>query len=95
MKYTTIFAAFVAAASAAATPGKRWGDGCLTSSEANTIVAKFASVLEAVDYNGQIPNVTAVQVLAPNYVEYSDSILSLEHAPVRINEMCPIVCSII
>ena len=56
---------------------------CLPDSQASTIVAKFVSILEGVEYQGQSPNVTASQVVAPNYVEYSDSILSLEKAPVR------------
>lgn len=55
---------------------------CLTDYQATTIVNKFVSILEGVEYQGQSPNVTAQQVVAPNYVEYSDSILSLEKAPV-------------
>jgi hypothetical protein len=79
MKCATFLAGLAAVSSVLATPEKRW---CLTSGEANTIVAKFASILEGVHYHGQIPNITAKQVVAKNYVEYSDSILSLEQAPV-------------
>ena len=84
MKLNTIFLYLAAIASAAASPTeKRWGYGnCLTDEQANKIVAKFASILEGVDYQGQSPNVTAKQVVAKNYVEYSDSILSLEGDPV-------------
>jgi len=82
MKYTTIVAsAFALGASfvtAAPSLEKRF---CLTTKEAETIVAKFISVLEGVDYEGQSPNVTAVDVVAADYHEYSDSIQSLEDVP--------------
>ena len=79
MKYSILLAGLATVSSVLAAPEKRW---CLTDSKANTIVAKFQSVLEGVDYNGQSPNITAKQVVAKNYIEYSDSILSLEGAPV-------------
>jgi hypothetical protein len=84
MKLNTILASLAAIAYATASPTeKRGGYGnCLTDEQANTIVAKYASILEGVEYQGQSPNVTAEQVVAKNYVEYSDSILSLEDAPV-------------
>lgn len=82
MRFATLFGALAATSAVSATAiEKRYG-GCLTTHQATTIVNKFISILEGVDYNGQIPNITAEQVVASNYVEYSDSILSLENAPV-------------
>jgi hypothetical protein len=45
-------------------------------------VNKYISILQNQTYNGQSPVATANQIIASNYVEYSDSILSLEKAPV-------------
>jgi hypothetical protein len=56
--------------------------GCLNSFLAQQIVNKYISILENQPYNGQDVNTTAQQIIASNYVEYSDSILSLEKAPV-------------
>ena len=56
--------------------------GCLNSFLANQIVTKYISILENQPYQGQSVNTTALQIIASNYVEYSDSILSLEKAPV-------------
>ena len=83
MKYATVIASALALAtsvvSAAPSLEKRH---CLTDAEAATIIAKFTSILEGVDYNGQTPDITAKQVVAKHYTEYSDSILSLEGTPV-------------
>ena len=81
MRFATIFGGLAVVSAVSAIPTEKRG-GCLSTSQATTIVNKFISILEGVDYNGQIPNVTAVQVVAKNYVEYSDSILSLEDVPV-------------
>lgn len=85
MKFTVVAAIAAFAASAAAAPEvateKRWF-GCLNQWQAETIVNKYISILEGSDYNGQSPNVTADQIIAEDYTEYSDSILSLEKAPV-------------
>ena len=56
---------------------------CLQSFEAQLIVNKYISILENKSYLGQSPSSTANQVIAADYVEYSDSILSLEKAAVR------------
>lgn len=58
--------------------------GCLLPSKAQAIVNKYISILQNQTYNGQSPVATANQIIASNYVEYSDSILSLEKAPVSI-----------
>jgi hypothetical protein len=81
MRFATIFGALAAVSAVSAIPTEKRG-GCLSTGQATTIVNKFISILEGVDYNGQIPNITAKQVVAKNYIEYSDSILSLEQAPV-------------
>ena len=49
---------------------------------------KYISILENQPYFGQSVNATADQIIATNYVEYSDSILSLEKAPVRTLLSC-------
>lgn len=100
MKLTSIVLGLAAATpTALATPGGRWHGGghgyCLSYYEAETIVNKFISILENVDYKGQSPAVTAKQVVAEDYIEYSDSILSLEGAPVRIHSFTkPFVLSL-
>ncbi|KAH9826053.1 hypothetical protein Tdes44962_MAKER03836 [Teratosphaeria destructans] len=57
--------------------------GILTQWQANTIVGKYSAVLQGQGYDGMTISQTAASVVAPNYVEISDSILSLEGAPVR------------
>ena len=83
MRFTTVLAALAAATCVSAAPAdeKRW-QHCLTSAQAEVIVDKFLSILEGVNYHGQSPNITAKQIVAEDYVEYSDSILSLEKQPV-------------
>jgi hypothetical protein len=49
----------------------------LTQTKAEEIVNKFKSVLEGVDYKGKTPFQTTQDVVAENYIEYSDSIQSL------------------
>lgn len=75
MKLITILASLAAIGTASAAPAEKF---CLSDDQASVIVSKFASVLEGASYQGQNPNKTALQVVARNYVEYSDSILSLE-----------------
>jgi len=86
MKFTVVAAVAALASSVAGAPGvateKRWF-GCLNQWQAETIVNKYISIMEGADYKGQSPNVTADQIIAKDYTEYSDSILSLEKAPVR------------
>ncbi|KAF2774121.1 hypothetical protein EJ03DRAFT_322721 [Teratosphaeria nubilosa] len=55
--------------------------GILTQWQANTIVGKYSAVLQGQGYDGMTINETAASVVAPSYVEISDSILSLEGAP--------------
>jgi hypothetical protein len=64
----------------------------LTPSDAEQIVNKYISILQNQTYYGQSVQTTASQIIAPNYVEYSDSILSLEQAPVSLSQIhaaCP------
>jgi hypothetical protein len=56
--------------------------GCLNAFSAQQIVDKYASILENQPYYGQSVNTTAGQIIASNYLEYPDSIFSLEKAPV-------------
>lgn len=56
--------------------------GCLNTFTAQQIVNQYSSILQNQSYNGQSPQATAQQIIASNYIEYSDSILSLEKAPV-------------
>jgi len=78
MKFSTIASGLALASAAAASPLQR----CLTQQQGNTIVNKFISILEDKSYNGQSANATAEALIANDYVEISDSILSLEGAPV-------------
>jgi hypothetical protein len=49
----------------------------LTQWQAEDIVNKFKSVLEGVSYKGKTPLETTKEVVAENYIEYSDSIQSI------------------
>jgi hypothetical protein len=62
-----------------------FGFGCLNAFFALEIVNKYISILENQPYYGQSVNTTAEQIIASNYLEYSDSMLSLEKAPVCSN----------
>lgn len=78
MKFTTVAAATLAlATSAFAAP--TWSN-CLAQSEAESIVNQYISILTHSDI--QTANATAQALLADDYEEISDSILSLEGQPV-------------
>lgn len=78
MKFTTVAAATLAlATSAFAAP--TWSN-CLAQSEAESIVNRYISILTHSDI--QTANATAQALLADDYEEISDSILSLEGQPV-------------
>ena len=64
---------------------RTFGFGCLNAFSAQRIVDKYISILENQPYDGQSVNTTAEQIIATNYLDYSDSILSLEKAPVCSN----------
>jgi hypothetical protein len=49
----------------------------LTQWQAEDIVNKFKSILEGVSYKGKTPLETTKEVVAENYIEYSDSIQSI------------------
>lgn len=55
---------------------------CLSQSEASTIIDKFISILDGQGYDGQSANATAISLIADDYIEISDSILSLTGRPV-------------
>jgi len=83
MKLLSILAplALVAGVTAFATP-KRSSDweGCLSQSDAETIVNEYMSILSHTP-DVATANATAQALLATNYTETSDSILSLEGQP--------------
>lgn len=83
MKFTLITAAFGFASSVVAfTPGRPgWLKQCLPQSKAESIVDGFITILE--HYDVAAANATAQTLLADDYQEISDSILSLEGKPVR------------
>jgi len=77
MKFATVIAASLAlATSAFAAP---WTD-CLAQSEAESIINQYISILAHSDV--ATANATAQALLADDYQEISDSILSLEGQPV-------------
>jgi hypothetical protein len=80
MKLFTVITAFVAAASAAALPApeQRWD--CIPQWKAEKIVSQFIEILQHPDIPAA--NATAQALLADDFQEISDSILSLEGAPV-------------
>jgi hypothetical protein len=83
MKLFTILTAFAAAVSAAAlpepVPEPRWA--CIPQWKAEKIVSSFIEILQHPDIPAA--NATAQALLADDFQEISDSILSLEGAPVR------------
>jgi hypothetical protein len=83
MKFFQLVSFLSAAAAISAAPVvEERSFGCLNTFTAQTIVNQYISILENQTYYGSSPQQTANQIIAPNYVEYSDSILSLEKAPV-------------
>lgn len=73
LTFLTTVVALIGAAVADAPPYS----GRLNQCQAEVIVDQYKSILANATYNGQDPIVTASQVIAPNYHEYSDSVLSL------------------
>jgi hypothetical protein len=49
----------------------------LTQWQAEDIVNKYKSILEGVSYKGKTPLETSKDIVANNYIEYSDSIQSI------------------
>jgi hypothetical protein len=84
MKLFTLFATFITLVSVSALPKRHRHDWnkykCIQQWEANDIVAQFISILQ--HYDVPAANVTAQALLADNFQEISDSILSLEGQPV-------------
>lgn len=64
-------------------------DYCVTQYEANDIVTKFAAILAQTD-GAAAANATAQALLADDYIEFSDSILSLEGLPVS-SDLIPLL----
>lgn len=82
MKFFTVLATLVAASAAIALPKvqRRTGE-CLSQADAETLVDQYASVLAHLP-DTATANATAQSILADDYDEISDSILSLEGQPV-------------
>jgi len=84
MKFSSIIAPLALASSVTATAirNRNWSDwqNCVSQSQAETIVSDYASILS---HSGGVAaaNATAQALLDVNYVEISDSILSLEGQP--------------
>lgn len=89
MRFSTIAASFLAVASASALP-KVWnnwnGNKCLSQDQANSIVGQFITGLQHPDVPAA--NATLQALLADDFKEVSDSILSLEGQPVRSLTLC-------
>lgn len=77
MKFTTVVAALLALATSAFA-GPIWSS-CLAQNEAESIVNQYISILTHSDI--QTANATAQALLADDYTEIPDSILSLEAQP--------------
>ncbi len=80
MRFFTIASTFLAVASASALPNRHWNK-CLSQDQANSIVGQFIEGLQHPDVPAA--NATLQALLADNFQEVSDSILSLEGQPVR------------
>ena len=80
MKFFALAATFLAAVSATGSP-KRTHGKCLSQSTAENIVGQFITILN--HYDVPAANATAQALLAEDFTETSDSILSLEGRPVR------------
>ena len=85
MRFFTLAASFLAVASASALPERRWNNWgknkCLSQDQANSIVSQFIVGLTHPDVPAA--NATLQALLADDFKETSDSILSLEGLPVR------------
>lgn len=87
MKFSQIISAIALISTAVAAP-QGWGnwgqcsDDCITQATATDIVNKFITILN--HYDIPAANATAQALLADNFAEISDSILSLEGQPVSI-----------
>lgn len=81
MKITSIATAFaiLGTAFAAAAPPPSYGGKCISQQEGEAWLQKFIGVLGKTDPNAQT---TANKIIADNFVEYSNSILSLQGLPV-------------
>lgn len=89
MKFSHILSALALTSSAIAAPalGRRdWGN-CLAQSTAEDLVNGYISILEHSDV--ATANATAQAILADDYTEISDSILSLEGQPVSCKIVLP------
>jgi hypothetical protein len=62
-----------------------WEDDCLSRDDASSIVADFIAILEHTDIDAA--NATAQNLLAENFVEASDSILTLSGRPVSLKSL--------
>jgi hypothetical protein len=51
----------------------------LTHDDAQTLVAKYQSVLQMQAYNGALPTQTTQEIMSVDYKAYSDSVKSLLH----------------
>ena len=84
MKFSLYASALALASTAIAAPAiEERGLKCVTLSQAKTIVARFGGVITQQGSDLGDANTTAQAILAGGYTEYSDSVLSLEQAPVR------------
>lgn len=85
MRFTLVASLLAATAFAAPAPEvEERGFGCILPFQAQSIINQYISILQNQTYQGKTPAQTAAQIIAPNYVEYSDSILSLEGQPVSL-----------
>jgi hypothetical protein len=82
MKFLQVSASILAVAIAA--PMSYEGPGnSLTQAQAQLIIQQYQSLVQYKPYNGMQPEDTAKQLLADNYMAYSDSVKSLTNQPVR------------
>lgn len=86
---TTLFASVLAfALSALASPVDERGlFNCVSQQDANTFVSNFATVLAHQNSSLGTPQQTANILLADNFVEYSNSVLSLQGLPVCLTSL--------
>ncbi|EME81323.1 uncharacterized protein MYCFIDRAFT_88023 [Pseudocercospora fijiensis CIRAD86] len=78
MKFSLIVSAIALASSAMASPPgySSWPSQCITQKEAEAYIKTFIGVLGQTDKNAAQ---TADKIIADDFVEYSNSILSLQH----------------
>lgn len=89
MKYSYIVSALGLASSVFAAPTEvRRSDwsACIPQADAESLVDKYISILTHSDIT--TANATAQAILADDYQEISDSILSLEGQPVSLDILC-------